>query len=81
MHINAILISILKYFFIVEFFEKWRSALPPPPVTRSIWVSHLGVLATILGVSPRVKAPNPDATKGGGGLGSPLAGFPRHTKT
>ncbi len=61
MHINAILISILKYFFIVELFEKWRSALPPPPVTRSIWVSHLGVLATILGVSPRVKAPSPDA--------------------
>jgi len=58
-------ISILKYCFIVELFEKWRSALLPPPVTRLILVTHLGVLATQLGVSPRVKAPNPDATQGG----------------
>jgi hypothetical protein len=62
-------ISILKYCFIVELFEKWRSALPPPPVSRLIWATHLGVLATQLGVSPRVKAPNPDATQGGGGGG------------
>ena len=77
MHIYAVLISILKYCFIVELFEKWRSVIPPPPVARSIWASHLGILATQLGVSPRVKAPNPDATPGGGGggLGSPLAGF------
>ncbi len=83
MHIDAILIGILKYCVIVELFEKWRSTLPPPPVVRSIWASHLGVLATKLGVSPHVKAPNPDATRGGGGgvgLCSPLAGFPRHTK-
>jgi hypothetical protein len=81
MHINAILISILKYWFIVELFEKWRSGLPPLPVGRSIWASHLGNLATQLGVSPHVKAPNPDPTQGGGGgLDSPLAGFPRHTK-
>jgi hypothetical protein len=68
MHIDAVLISILKYCFIVEFFLKWRSALPPPPVARFSWVTHLGVLATQLGVSPRVKAPNPD-TKQGGWLG------------
>jgi hypothetical protein len=41
MHINAILISILKYFFIVELFEKWRSALPLPqsrvPFGRLTW--------------------------------------------
>ena len=37
MHINAILISILKYCFTVELFEKWRSGLPPLPVARSIW--------------------------------------------
>jgi hypothetical protein len=80
MHINAILISILKYCFIVELFEKWRSVLPPPPVARSIWASHLDVLVTQLGVSPRVKAPNPDATQGGGGVVSWVAGFPRHTK-
>jgi hypothetical protein len=79
MHINAILISILKYCFIVELFEKWRSVLPPPPVARSIWASHLGVLVTQLGVSPRVKAPNPDATQGEGVV-SWVAGFPRHTK-
>jgi hypothetical protein len=69
MHIDAVLISILKYCFIVELFEKWRSALPPPPVARFSWATHLGVLATQLGVSPRVKAPNPDATQGGGWLG------------
>ncbi len=79
MHIYAILISILKYCFIVELFEKCRSVLPPPPVARLIWATHLGVLATQLGVSPCVKAPNPDAA-GGGGLGSPLAGFPPSTK-
>ena len=45
MHINAILISILKYCFIVELSEKWRSVLPPPPVARLIWATHLGVLA------------------------------------
>jgi hypothetical protein len=67
MHIYAILISILKYCFIVELFEKWRFALPPPPVASLIRVTHLGVLATQLGVSPCVKAPNPDATQGGGG--------------
>jgi hypothetical protein len=66
MCIYAVLISILKYCFIVELFEKWRSTLPPPPVARSIWASYLGVLAAQLGVSPRVKAPNPDATQGGG---------------
>jgi hypothetical protein len=43
MHVHAILISILKYCFIVELFEKWRSALPPPPVARFSWVTHLGV--------------------------------------
>jgi hypothetical protein len=68
MHINAILISILKYCFTVELFEKWRSGLPPLPVARSIWASHLGILATQLGVSPHVKAPNPDATQGGEGV-------------
>jgi hypothetical protein len=68
MHIDAILISILKYCFIVELFEKWRSVIPPPPVACSIWASHWGVLATQLGVSPCVKAPNPDATQGGGGV-------------
>jgi hypothetical protein len=67
MQIDAILISILKYCFIVELFEKWCSALPPPPVARFSWPTHLGVLATQLGVSPRVKAPNPDVTQGGGG--------------
>jgi hypothetical protein len=67
MHIYAIFISILKYCFIVELFEKWRSALPPPPVAHLIWATHLGVLSTQLGVSPHVKAPNPEATQGGGG--------------
>ncbi len=44
----------------------WKVAFraPPPPVARSIWASHLGILATQLGISPRVKAPNPDATQG-----------------
>jgi hypothetical protein len=56
MHIDAVLISILKYCFIVELFEKWRSALPPPPVALFSWATHLGV-------SPRVKVPNPDATQ------------------
>jgi hypothetical protein len=51
-------------------------APPPSPVARLILASHLGVLATQLGISPRVKAPNPDATRGeGDGLGSLLAGF------
>jgi hypothetical protein len=54
--------------------------LPLPPVARLTWVTHLGILSTQLGVSPRVKAPNPDATQGEGGLGSPLAGFPSNTK-
>jgi hypothetical protein len=80
MHIYAVLISILKYCFIVELFEKWHSALPPPPVARLIWATHLGILGTQLGVSPRVKAPNPDTTQGGGWLGYPLAGFPPNTK-
>jgi hypothetical protein len=42
MHIDAVLISILKYCFIVELFEKWRSALPPPPVSRSVWARLAG---------------------------------------
>jgi hypothetical protein len=48
MHIYAVLISVLKYCLIVELFEKWRSALPPPPVARLIWATHFGVLATQL---------------------------------
>ena len=80
MHIYPVLISILKYCFIDELFEKWHSALPPPPVARLIWATHLGVLVTQLGGSPRVKVPNPDATQGGGGLGSPLAGFSPNTR-
>jgi hypothetical protein len=55
MHIYAVLIIILKYCFIVDLFEKWRF----------IWASHLGILGTQLGVSPRVIAPNPDVTQGG----------------
>jgi hypothetical protein len=43
MHVDAILISILKYCLIVELFEMWRSALPPPPVARFSWATHLGV--------------------------------------
>jgi hypothetical protein len=66
MCIYAVLISLLKYCFVVELFEKWCSTLPPPPVAHSIWASHLGVLAAQLGVSPRVKSPNPDATQGEG---------------
>jgi hypothetical protein len=54
MHIDAVLISILKYCFIVELLEKWRSALPPPPVASFNWATHLGVSATQLGVSSRV---------------------------
>jgi hypothetical protein len=80
MHIYAVLISILKYCFLVELSKKWHSALPPPPVVRLTWATHLGVLATQFGVSPHVKAPNLDTTQGGGGLGSPLAGFPPNTK-
>jgi len=68
----------LKYCFIVELFEKWRSALPPP--ARLIWATHFGVLATQLGVSPHVKASNPDTTQGGGGwLEQPSGGLsPKH---
>ncbi len=66
MHIDAILIRILKYCFIVELFEKWRSVLPPPSHEFQLGDSF-GSLATQLGVSPRVKAPNPDTTQGGGG--------------
>ncbi len=82
MHVDAILISILKYCLIVELFEKWCSALPPS-LSRSFQLGvSLGRLASQLGVSPRVKAPNPDATQGegGGGLGSPLAGFSKYTR-
>jgi hypothetical protein len=62
-------ISILKNCFIVELFEKLRFALPPPPpVACLILATHLADLATQLGVSPRVKAPNPGATQGGGGM-------------
>ncbi len=43
MHVDAILISILKYCLIVELFEMWRSALPPSPVARFSWATHLGV--------------------------------------
>jgi hypothetical protein len=65
MHIGAILISILKYCFIVELFEKWRSAIPPSP-SRAFQLGYsFGRLATQLGVSPRAKTPNPD-TRGGG---------------
>jgi hypothetical protein len=65
MHVDAILISILQYCFICREFQLGDS---------------FGI-ATQLGVSQRVKAPNPDATQGGGGgLGSPLAGFPPNTK-
>jgi hypothetical protein len=42
-----------------------------------------GILIRILlrgVISPHVKAPNPDATQGGDGLGSPLAGFSKHTR-
>jgi hypothetical protein len=80
MHRYAILICILKCCFLVELFEKWRSVLPLPPVARLTWATHLGILATQLGVSQRVKAPNQDVTQGEGGLGSPLAGFPSNTK-
>jgi hypothetical protein len=65
MHVDAILISILKYCFIVELFEKWCSALPPSPSRAFQLGDSFGCLATQLGVSPRVKAPNPDATQGG----------------
>ncbi len=90
MHVDAILISILKYCFIVELFEKWRSVIPPSPVASFSWATHLGVwrlnlafrdppfpssefqlgdsfgrLASQLGLSPCVKAPNPDVTQGG----------------
>ena len=41
MHIYTVLISILKYCFIVELFEKWRSAPPLPqlrvPFGRLTW--------------------------------------------
>jgi hypothetical protein len=67
MHIDAILISILKYCFMVELFEKWRSALPPSPSRAFQLGNSFGSLATQLGVSPRAKAPNLDATRGGGG--------------
>jgi hypothetical protein len=43
MHVDAILISILKYCFIVDLFEKWRFVLPPPPVASFSWATHLGV--------------------------------------
>ncbi len=82
MHIDVILISILKYCFIVELFEKWRSALPPSPSRAFQLGNSFGCLATQLSFCPRVKAPNPDATRGrgGGGLGGPLVGFPPNTK-
>jgi hypothetical protein len=67
MHVDAILISILKYCFIVELFEKWHSALPPIPSRTFQLGDSFGRLATQLGVSPCFKAPNPDATRGGGG--------------
>ncbi len=67
----------MKYCFIVKLFEKWRSALPPPPVTRLIWATHLGILATQLGVSPRVKAPNPDGTQGGAAWVALWRAFPQ----
>jgi hypothetical protein len=79
MHTYPVLISILKYCFIVELFEKLRSGLPPPPVARLIWAIHLGVLATQLGVSPRVKAPNPDTTQRGWVAWVPSGGLsPKH---
>jgi hypothetical protein len=71
MHADAILKSILKYCFVVEFFEKWGSALPPSPSGAFFFQlgDSFGRLSTKLGVSPHIKAPNPDATRGGGGGG------------
>jgi hypothetical protein len=81
MHIDAILISILKYYFIVELFEKWHSALPPPAVVRFSWATHLGIwrlnLAFLHVLKRQIQRPH---RGGGGGLGSPLAGFPPITK-
>ncbi len=81
MHIDAILISILKYCFasLLSYMKSGVLRSPIPPVASFRWSTHLGVLATQLGISPRVKAPNPDREGGGGGLGSPLAGFPPNT--
>jgi hypothetical protein len=79
MQVDAILISILKYYLIVELFEKWRSALPPPPVACFSWATHLGVwrlnLAFLHVLKRQILTPHR-----GGGLGSPLADFHPNTK-
>jgi hypothetical protein len=51
MHVDAILINILKYCFIVELFEKWRSALPSSPSRAFQLGNSFGRLATQLGVT------------------------------
>jgi hypothetical protein len=72
-------ISILRYCFIVELFEKRRSPLPQSRVSlgRLIWA----FLATQLGVSTCESAKSRrHMGGGGGGLGSPLACFPPNTR-
>ncbi len=78
MHIYAVLICILKYCFIVELFEKWRSPLPPPPHSGNSF-RHFG--DSTLRFSMYKSAKSCRLTGGGGGgLGNPLAGFPPNTK-
>jgi hypothetical protein len=79
MHVGAILISILKYCFIVELFEKWHSVLPPPPIASFSWATHLVVWRLNLAFLHVLKHQILTQHRGGG-LGSPLAGFPPNRK-
>ncbi len=78
MHIDAVLISILKYCFIVELIEKWRSALPQSRVSVGglIWAFWRLNLAFLHVLKRQIQTPH----RGGGDLGSPLVGFPPNTK-
>ncbi len=65
-----------------ELFEKRKISLPPSPTPALIWAAGFGVLVTQFGVFPMCESRQIQAPcgGGGGGLGSPLAGFSPNTE-
>ncbi len=72
-------ISILKYCFIVELFEKWRLVFPPSALGRLILATHLGRFGDSVCRLSTWGVAQFGRHTGEGGLGWPLAGFP-HTQ-